>query len=87
MSLYYRDHLLSVLSLCFFFLLYLFYKLFVSFSSNKVASFLQIKIQVSRHANIVFKGRFLKFRRYHNFANLFSKLSETTIYKEISKFQ
>ena len=32
-------------------------------------------------------GRFLKFRRYHNFANLFSKLSETTFYKEISKFQ
>ena len=27
------------------------------------------------------KGRFLKFRRYHNFANLFSKLSETTFYK------
>ena len=34
-----------------------------------------------------FKGRFLKFRRYHNFANLFSKLLETTFYKEISKFQ
>ena len=33
------------------------------------------------------KGRFLKFRRHHNFANLFSKLSETTFYKEISKFQ
>ena len=24
---------------------------------------------------------------YHNFANLFSKLSESTFYKEISKFQ
>ena len=34
-----------------------------------------------------FKGRFLKFRIYHKFANLFSKLSETTFYKEISKFQ
>ena len=34
-----------------------------------------------------FKGRFLKFRRYHNFANLFSKLSKTTLYKEIGKFQ
>ena len=34
-----------------------------------------------------FKGRFLEFRRYHNFANLFSKLSENTFYKEISKFQ
>ena len=33
------------------------------------------------------KGMFLKFRRYHNFANLFSKFSETTFYKEISKFQ
>ena len=31
-----------------------------------------------------FKGRFLKFRRYQNFANLFSKLSETTFYKEVS---
>ena len=31
-----------------------------------------------------FKGRFLEFRRYHNFANLFSKLSESTFYKEIS---
>ena len=34
-----------------------------------------------------FKGRFLKFRRYHSFANLFSKLSETTVYQDISKFQ
>ena len=33
------------------------------------------------------KGRFLKFRRYRNFANLFSKLSETNFYKEIIKFQ
>ena len=33
------------------------------------------------------KGRFLEFRRYHYFANLFPKLSESTIYKEISKFQ
>ena len=35
----------------------------------------------------VVKGRFLKFRRYHNFANLFSELLESTFYKEISKFQ
>ena len=34
-----------------------------------------------------FKGRLLNFRRYHNFANLFSKLSENTFYKEISEFQ
>ena len=33
-----------------------------------------------------FKGSFLEFQRYHNFANLFSKLSESTFYKEISKF-
>ena len=33
------------------------------------------------------KGRFLLFQVYHNFANLFSKLSESTLYKEISKFQ
>ena len=33
------------------------------------------------------KGRVLEFRMYHNFANLFSKLSESTFYKEISKFQ
>ena len=33
------------------------------------------------------KGRFLKFRRYHNFAIFFSKLSETTFYEEISKFR
>ena len=26
------------------------------------------------------KGRFLEFRRYHNFANLFSKLSKSTVY-------
>ena len=34
-----------------------------------------------------FKGRFLEFQRGHNFANLLSKLSESTFYKEISKFQ
>ena len=34
-----------------------------------------------------FKGRVLEFRMYHNFANLFSKLSESTFYMEISKFQ
>ena len=33
------------------------------------------------------KGRFLEFRMYHNFTNLFSKLSESTLYKEISKCQ
>ena len=32
------------------------------------------------------KGRFLLFQVYHTFANLFSKLSERTFYKEISKF-
>ena len=33
------------------------------------------------------KGRFLRFRMYHNLADLFSKLSESTFNKEISKFQ
>ena len=28
------------------------------------------------------KGMFLKFRSYHNFANLLSKLSESAFYKE-----
>ena len=37
--------------------------------------------------NICFKGRSLMFRRYHNSADLFSKLSESSFYKEISKFQ
>ena len=31
------------------------------------------------------KGRFLEFRRYHNFANLFSKLSESILYKKRNK--
>ena len=29
------------------------------------------------------KGRFLDFRRYHNFANLLSKLSESTFYNRV----
>ena len=36
--------------------------------------------------NSSFKVRFLEFRRYHIFANLFSKLTEITFYTEISKF-
>ena len=35
----------------------------------------------------VLRGRFLELRIYHNFAILFSKLSESTFYKEISKVQ
>ena len=36
-----------------------------------------------------FKGtcRFLEFQMYHKFANLVSKLLESTFYKEINKFQ
>ena len=34
-----------------------------------------------------FKGRFLEFRMYHNFANLFFKLSGSTFHMEIRKFQ
>ena len=37
--------------------------------------------------DLLFKGRFLKLRRYHIFANLFSKLLESTFHKGISKFQ
>ena len=37
--------------------------------------------------NETFKGRFLEVRRYHTFANLCSKLSESAVYKEIGKFQ
>ena len=33
------------------------------------------------------KGRFLLFQVYRNFANLFFKLSVSSFYKEISKFQ
>ena len=32
------------------------------------------------------KGRFRLFRMYHNFAYLFYKLSESSFYKEMSKF-
>ena len=32
-----------------------------------------------------FKGRFLEFQRYHNFANLFSKLLKSTFYKKNNK--
>ena len=32
--------------------------------------------------HLSFKGRFLEFRRYHNFANLFSKLSEPLFSKK-----
>ena len=35
----------------------------------------------------IVKGRFLLFQVYRIFANLFSKLSVSTFYKLISKFQ
>ena len=34
-----------------------------------------------------FKGKFMELRKYHKFANLFSKLSESTFNKELSKFK
>ena len=34
-----------------------------------------------------FKGRFLLFQVHHDFANLFFKLSISTFYKDVSKFQ
>ena len=37
--------------------------------------------------HIQLKGRFLLFQVYRYFANLFSKLSVSTFYMEISKFQ
>ena len=43
--------------------------------------------RVTETAVQYFKGRFLLFQVYRNFANLFSKLSVCTFYKVISKFQ
>ena len=45
--------------------------------------------QLTAHvpSQIGLKGRFLLFQVYRNFANLFSKLSVSTFYKLISKFQ
>ena len=40
-----------------------------------------------KEKQLCFKGRFLLFQVYLYFANLFSKLSVSTFYKEISKFQ
>ena len=40
-------------------------------------------VQIIRSVTTFFyriKGRFLEFRRYHNFANLFSNLSRSTFY-------
>ena len=50
-------------------------------------SFINYLVAFSKVFWILFKGRFLEFRTYHNFSNLFSKLSEGTFYKEINKFQ
>ena len=64
------------------------------FSTNGVDSDLTLQLaQDVMHLSLwimlflTLKGRFLLFRVYHNFANSFSKLSVSTIYKEISKFQ
>ena len=35
-------------------------------------------------SEIYFKGRFLEFRLYHKFADVLSKLSESTFNKEIN---
>ena len=42
---------------------------------------------LSIHWESFLKGRFLLFQVYRNFANLFFKMSVSTFYKEISKFQ
>ena len=39
------------------------------------------------HRSMPVKGRFLLFQVYRNFDNLFFRLSTSTFYKEISKFQ
>ena len=44
-------------------------------------------LQIQLFASLVLKGRFLLIQVYCYFANKFSKLSVSTFYKEISKFQ
>ena len=44
-------------------------------------------LNVDTHIAELIKGRFLLFQVYRNLANLFFKLSVSTFYKEISKFQ
>ena len=39
---------------------------------------------ITRIVELWFKGMFLEFQMCHKFANLFSKLSESTFYKKIS---
>ena len=36
---------------------------------------------------VAIKGRFLKYRMYHDFAIFCSKLSDSSFCKELSKFQ
>ena len=48
----------------------------------KISDMLLIYYQCNATDSLL-KGRFLEFRMYHNFANLFSKFSESTLYKEI----
>ena len=45
------------------------------------------EIKIYRYWEFTFKGSFLLFQVYSNFANLFFKLLVSTFYKEISKFQ
>ena len=63
----------------------------MNFENHEYSSNLIIKSKILKiHIHVLpcaIKGRFLEFRMYHNFANLFLKLSESTFYKEISKFQ
>ena len=42
--------------------------------------------QVIKYLGNCFKGRFLEFRMYHKFADLYYKLSESTFNKKMSKF-
>ena len=58
----------------------------VSLRMNFPPKLTEACVSRNKQTKIIIKGRFLRFRRYHNSINLFSKLSESTFYKEISKF-
>ena len=58
---------------------------------NKDGCFMHFHCNLLQLHGIYFKKghiyNFLEFRMYHDFTDLFSKLSESLFYKEISKFQ
>ena len=58
-------------------------------SKQEATKIVSIREKGKKHRGVPMhlKGRFLEFRMYHSFTNLFSILSESTFTKEISKFQ